>query len=295
MKLLKLGLSVLFLLSFGLIAYAATPNWANLNFPSTPYLSNGPGVSAPWGFCQANPSAPQCTIRGPFDLGAVFVTQDFNFIAWKFVAPNMTGARFCNLTNFTQNVTISIEFDSDSNPNSGCSIQGGCFGFPGSEYRVMINSTGDGQLWGLNSSGAWVLNTTGTPAYTNITNPCSVSPTTFYLALNKSYKSTKKLFDNPECALTRGYYCRELVKALNKKKKNSTFSKVNEENKSLLKNEGVIVFIKRSKKYPLGHYLIKTKRGWMNPWINFPNISPAKSGFQKNLPGEAQWIIYKKE
>ena len=112
------------------------------------------------------------------------------------------------------------------------------------------------------------------------------------MALNKSYKSTKKLFDNPEYALTRGYYCREVVKALNKKEKDYVFSKINEKNKSLLKNEGIIVFIKRSKKYPAGHYLIKTKKGWMNPWINFPNISPAKSGFQKNFPGKVQWIIY---
>jgi len=62
----------------------------------------------------------------------------------------------------------------------------------------------------------------------------------------------------------------------------------------LLNQNGAIVFVERSKKYPAGHYLIKTKKGWMNPWINFPNISSAKSGFQKVLPGKAQWIIYQK-
>lgn len=114
------------------------------------------------------------------------------------------------------------------------------------------------------------------------------------VAIDKSYKSTKKLFDNPEYASTRGYYCRELLNVLNKKFNNYNFIRVNEKNKSLLKHDGVIVFIKRSKKYPAGHYLIKTEMGWMNPWINFPNISPAKSGFQTKLPGEAQWIIYQK-
>jgi hypothetical protein len=112
------------------------------------------------------------------------------------------------------------------------------------------------------------------------------------MALNKSYKSAKRLFDNPEYALTRGYYCREIIKVLNQKRKNYDFLKVNEKNKSILNKEGGIVFIERSKKYPAGHYLIKTKKGWMNPWINFPNISPGKSGFQKILPGKAQWIIY---
>ena len=62
----------------------------------------------------------------------------------------------------------------------------------------------------------------------------------------------------------------------------------------MLNTEGVIVFIERSKKYPAGHYVIKTKKGWMNSWINFPNIFPAESGFQKDLPGKAQWIIYPK-
>lgn len=114
------------------------------------------------------------------------------------------------------------------------------------------------------------------------------------VALNKSYKSTKELFDNPKYASTKGYYCREIIKVLNKKFGNYNYSKVSEKNKSLLRQNGTIVFIERSKRYPSGHYLIKTKKGWMNPWINFPDISPAKSGFQKTLPGKTQWIIYQK-
>ncbi len=115
------------------------------------------------------------------------------------------------------------------------------------------------------------------------------------VALNKSYQSTKKLFDNPECAFTRGYYCRELIKVLNTKFDDYTFAKVNNENEKLLGKNGTIVFIERNKNYPSGHYLIKTKKGWMNPWSNFPVISPARSGFQKTLPGKAQWIIFRKK
>jgi len=119
---------------------------------------------------------------------------------------------------------------------------------------------------------------------------CGIACVAF--ALRKSYKTTKKLFDNPQYSQSRGYYCKELVEVLNKNGLNYSFKKFKEKYKSLLKKEGTIIFVKRSKKYPLGHYLIKTKRGWMNSRINFPNISPTKSGFQKKHPKEAQWIIY---
>jgi len=71
-------------------------------------------------------------------------------------------------------------------------------------------------------------------------------------------------------------------------------SKVNDKTKKYLNKIGSIVFIKRSKKWPSGHYLLKTSKGWMNSWINYPKTNPTKSGFNKKLPGEAQWIIYKK-
>ncbi len=119
---------------------------------------------------------------------------------------------------------------------------------------------------------------------------CAIACVAFLL--RKSYKETKKLFDNPRYSLRRGYYCNEIVKVLNKNGLKYTFSRINRKNKNYIIKFGTIVFIGRSKKYPLGHYLIKTKKGWMNSWINFPIISPAKSGFQKILPGKAKWITY---
>lgn len=119
------------------------------------------------------------------------------------------------------------------------------------------------------------------------------------LIFKKSYQSTKKLFDNPEYASTRGYYCRELVKILNKNGLNYTYSKINNKNKKLLKKKGIIIFIKRSKKYPAGHYLVKINKNWMDPWINFNiknlEIKKAKAGFRKRLTGEPQWVIYSLE
>jgi ABC-type bacteriocin/lantibiotic exporter with double-glycine peptidase domain len=109
--------------------------------------------------------------------------------------------------------------------------------------------------------------------------------------LGMSYKKTLKYF-NKKNIIRIGYELYEIANALNKKGLNYQYSKVNNKTKKFLSKQGTIVFVKRSKKYPIGHYLLKTKRGWMNPWINFPEINPAKSGFNKKLPGKAQWIIY---
>ena len=49
---------------------------------------------------------------------------------------------------------------------------------------------------------------------------CGIACVAF--ALRKSYKATKKLFDNPQYSQSRGYYCRELVKVLNKNGLNYT-------------------------------------------------------------------------
>lgn len=106
--------------------------------------------------------------------------------------------------------------------------------------------------------------------------------------LNTTYDKALTLFKKPEQAISRGYFCREIVIALQKGKKDYSYKKAISSNVPPYS----IVFIERSKKYPLGHYLLKTEDGsWMNPWINFPCIASAESGFQKRLPGKAQWII----
>lgn len=111
--------------------------------------------------------------------------------------------------------------------------------------------------------------------------------------LGISYERALNLL-NKSHASARGYYLKDIILALKKRRLNYQNSKVNNNTKKYLKIPGSIVFIKRSKKYPAGHYLLKTKSGWMNPWINYSEINPAKSGFNKKLPGKAQWILYKK-
>ena len=61
----------------------------------------------------------------------------------------------------------------------------------------------------------------------------------------------------------------------------------------MLRIPGTIVFIEKSKKYPAGHFLVKTAQSsWMNPWINFPLIKHPVSGFEKKLPGKPIYSIF---
>jgi hypothetical protein len=119
---------------------------------------------------------------------------------------------------------------------------------------------------------------------------CGVASVAFLL--NISYKQALELFDKPANAWSKEYYCRDIVASLskaNRKYKSSLFKLTKKE---LLGLDNIIVYIKPSAAYPAGHYLAKAKNKWMNPWINFPYISPAKSGFQKELPGDVSYIIH---
>ena len=55
-----------------------------------------------------------------------------------------------------------------------------------------------------------------------------------------------------------------------------------------------IVLIEKSTVYPVGHYLVKYKNTWMDPWLNLPDsndINKATSGFRLQLPGKAMYTL----
>lgn len=118
---------------------------------------------------------------------------------------------------------------------------------------------------------------------------CSVACVASLLGINyqKALKLFGKSYNNKK-----GSYCDEITKVL-KKNLPYEYSKVNNKTKKYINKIGSIIFIKNSKKYPKGHYLLKTEKGFMNSWINSPKINPAEAGFIKKLPGKAEWIIYK--
>ena len=104
-----------------------------------------------------------------------------------------------------------------------------------------------------------------------------------------SYKEAKKLFPNSEDASGQGYWCKDIVNALCRFGLTYKWKKARHDTKY---QERSIVFIDYSKKYPIGHYLVRTKNNWMDPWLNFPSIVPAKAGFVKKLSGKVGYYIY---
>lgn len=56
-----------------------------------------------------------------------------------------------------------------------------------------------------------------------------------------------------------------------------------------------IVFIRRSSLYPDGHYLIRGKKFWMDPWINFlkeKDVKKARAGWRRRLLGKPIYGVF---
>lgn len=108
----------------------------------------------------------------------------------------------------------------------------------------------------------------------------------------KTYQDVLSITRNPEGAWTIGYYNDEIVETLEKLGlKNYVGDEISDNDKRINLNN-IIVFCDRCTDLPEGHFLAKKNGKWMNPWINMPNIAPAKSGFTETLPSKPSWIIY---
>jgi hypothetical protein len=123
---------------------------------------------------------------------------------------------------------------------------------------------------------------------------CSIACVAFIK--NVSYKTAKvRYFNKLGDAKKTGYMCKDVVKALNRAGK--AYDYVYIKGRQNFKEDS-IVFIKRSKRYPKGHYLVKAKKGWMDPWINFnvkkPVLERARSGFRQKLPDRPIYLILPK-
>ena len=108
-----------------------------------------------------------------------------------------------------------------------------------------------------------------------------------------AYREALGLFEQPELAWIRGFYCVEVVEALRRGGLNYRLSGfIAEVHAVELLKIGTIVFVSRSELYPFGHYLVRAAEGWMNSWINFPEMISIQAGFQRSLPGAAEYILY---
>jgi len=98
-------------------------------------------------------------------------------------------------------------------------------------------------------------------------------------------------------AREKGFYCREIQAYLRHGGAEYEFCYAKPHKRYLAYKEGSIVFIKRSKRFPAGHYLVFSQGKWMDPWRNFcsnKDIREAYSGYRKRLPGVIQYILYRK-
>ena len=115
----------------------------------------------------------------------------------------------------------------------------------------------------------------------------------FAFALGMTYKHAADHLGELQANSTR-FWIKDFTAALN----NSGMSYVSRHIKPpmlrKIYKEGTIVLIRRSKQYPTGHYLIRHRGHWMDPWINLAldnDIRHAKSGFRKRLPGKPMYAL----
>ncbi len=115
--------------------------------------------------------------------------------------------------------------------------------------------------------------------------------------LKIDYEQAFNLIDGAEdIALNRGLWCKEVTSILQQNGfANSHYKYLKPRLKKSIYIDGTIVFIKRTKTFPVGHYLIRVRGQWMDPWINWqknPDASFAESGFRKKLPSKPIYAIY---
>ena len=94
----------------------------------------------------------------------------------------------------------------------------------------------------------------------------------------------------------RGFYCREIVRYLNGRGVQYGYCYAKPAKRSLAYGEGSIVFIRRSSRYPAGHYIVRHGGLWMDPWINYrpgARLADARAGYRRCLPGKIQYILHK--
>ncbi len=106
--------------------------------------------------------------------------------------------------------------------------------------------------------------------------------------LKQTYKDTKKLFDEVRVE-EYGCDCPDITAVLNKADLNYRWGKYTGASIS----EKSIIYLGKSDQFKVGHWLVKTKNGWMNPWVTGASVKDAQAEFQNELPeSNIEWYIY---
>jgi hypothetical protein len=115
----------------------------------------------------------------------------------------------------------------------------------------------------------------------------------FAFVVNVSYGEAARLLGKKQSNSNR-FWVKDFLYQLNRAGLKYRSMHIGKKYKRRIYNDGTIILIYRSKKYPVGHYLIRHEGQWMDPWINLPannNIEHAESGFRKRLPGKPMYAL----
>ncbi len=110
--------------------------------------------------------------------------------------------------------------------------------------------------------------------------------------LGIDYARALDLFSDRAASWTRGYWCAEVVEALLRGglvSRSFEFCEFGFRLESI--QPGSIVFVGPCLRYPLGHYLLRSASGWMNPWSNFPQMIPVEASLEVELPSPPEFVI----
>lgn len=116
--------------------------------------------------------------------------------------------------------------------------------------------------------------------------------------LDKPYDTVKKDFEKKFYTIERGVKIFDIVNYLKTQKLEykSKFFNHNKFNKEeadkFSKIPGSITLIVKNEKYPIGHYLLRIKNGWVDPWFDLPSIDKVRAGVRKELPGDPWYVLY---
>lgn len=120
---------------------------------------------------------------------------------------------------------------------------------------------------------------------------CAVACVASYCGTD--YPAALRLFETDRHAWTRGFYCVEVVEALAKIGQRYTYEAFRSpKHIKILHTPGSILFLAPSERYPSGHYVLRVENGWMNPWVNFPQMNPVRAAEVSDLEGEVAYVVF---
>jgi len=114
--------------------------------------------------------------------------------------------------------------------------------------------------------------------------------------LQTPYTKALKLLKTKQ-KIYKGSSCRELLSLLQENSLAYNYKYLSKKKSWKIDEPLTIIYIKKSKKYPAGHFLVWYRNKWMDPWINFrvgAKVAKAKSGFRKDLPGKPIYALFPK-